>query len=171
MFEPGDYVIYGHTGICQVMGTTTMPMEGVPKDRLYYVLRPDGATEGKIFTPVENSKVAIRKTMSTDEAKELLDEIPEIEALHITNEKLREEQYRKCIKSCESREFVRVIKTIHLRKKDRLSRGKKVTATDERYLKLAEDYLYAELAMLLGVPKSSMEDYIAAHLAKMAKRP
>ena len=40
MFETGDYVIYGHTGICQVMGTTTMDMDGIPKDRLYYVLIP-----------------------------------------------------------------------------------------------------------------------------------
>ena len=64
IFENGDYVIYGHTGIWQVMGTTTMDMDGIPKDRLYYVLRPDGETEGKIFTPVENPKVVIRKTMS-----------------------------------------------------------------------------------------------------------
>ncbi|MDO5135409.1 MAG: CarD family transcriptional regulator [Eubacteriales bacterium] len=166
MFAPGDYVIYGHTGICQVVGTTTMNMDGVPKDRLYYVLRPDGATEGTIFTPVENPKVAIRRTMSKKEARELLDEIPGIETLDIANDKLREEKYRECMKTCESRELVRVIKTIQMRKKDRLSRRKKVTATDERYLKMAEDYLYAELSLLLDIPKKSIGSYIVSYLSR-----
>lgn len=36
----------------------------------------------------------------------------------------------------------------------------KTTATDERYLKLAEDHLYSELSMLLDIPKERMADYI-----------
>ena len=31
MFETGEYIVYGKTGICQVMGVTTMNMEGIPK--------------------------------------------------------------------------------------------------------------------------------------------
>lgn len=46
MFETGDYVVYGHNGICQVMGVTTMDMPGIQKDRLYYILRPEGQKEG-----------------------------------------------------------------------------------------------------------------------------
>ena len=33
-------------------------------------------------------------------------------------------------------------------------------ATDERYLKLAEDHLYSEFSMLLDIPKEHMADYI-----------
>ena len=47
--KTGEYIVYGKNGICQVMGVTTMDMEGIPKDRLYYILRPDGETEGTIF--------------------------------------------------------------------------------------------------------------------------
>lgn len=166
MFETGDYVVYGHTGICRVMGTTTMDMVGIPKDKLYYILCPNGETEGKIYTPVENPKVMIRKTMSAEEAEALLESIPGIEALEIENEKLREEKYRECLKSGECREMIRIIKTIYLRKKDRISKGKKVTATDERYLKMAEESLYSELSMLLGVPKGKMESYITARIRK-----
>ena len=53
MFETGEYVVYGRTGICQVTGVTTMKMDGSSSERLYYILRPGGETEGKIFTPVE----------------------------------------------------------------------------------------------------------------------
>ncbi|MFQ7419913.1 MAG: CarD family transcriptional regulator [Blautia massiliensis (ex Durand et al. 2017)] len=49
MFETGEYVVYGRTGICQVTGVTTMKMDGSSSERLYYVLRPGGETEGKIL--------------------------------------------------------------------------------------------------------------------------
>ena len=40
MFETGEYVVYGRTGICQVTGVTTMKMDGSSSERLYYILRP-----------------------------------------------------------------------------------------------------------------------------------
>ena len=49
MFETGEYVVYGRTGICKVTGVTTMKMDGASGERLYYVLRPGGETEGKIL--------------------------------------------------------------------------------------------------------------------------
>lgn len=169
MFEKGEYVVYGNTGICQVMDVTTMDLPGVPKDRLYYVLRPDGKRDGRIFTPVSNGKLVLRRVMTQEEAEHLIEEIPEIEMLGIPDEKFREERYKECIKSCECRELVRIIKTIYVRKRERISQGKKVTVTDERYLKIAEDNLYSELSMLLGVPKNMMESYIAGRLKALQK--
>lgn len=164
MFETGDYVVYGHNGICQVMGVTTMDMPGIQKDRLYYILRPEGQKEGKIFTPVDNDKMVLRKVMKKEEAEALIAEIPLIDILEVTDDKRREEMYKECIKSCECRELIRIIKTIYLRKQERLSQGKKVTAVDERYLKMAEDNLYSELSILLGVPKNKMVEYISSRL-------
>ncbi len=160
MFETGEYVVYGKNGICQVMGVTTMDMEGIPKDRLYYILRPEGSTEGKIFTPVDSQKMVMRRLLTREEAEELIDEIPAMEVLGVENEKMREETYKKCIRSCQCRELLRMIKTIRFRKRDRISRGKKATATDEKYLKTAEENVYTELSMLLDIPKNKMEDYI-----------
>ena len=45
MFETGEYVVYGRTGICQVTGVTTMKMDGSSSERLYYILRPGGEKE------------------------------------------------------------------------------------------------------------------------------
>ncbi|MBQ8304678.1 MAG: CarD family transcriptional regulator [Blautia sp.] len=161
MFEKGEYVIYGHVGICQVMGTTTMDLDGIPKDRLYYVLQPDGKGSGRIYTPVDNGKPVLRKIMTRDEAEALISDIPEIETLEIENDKLREEKYKECLKTCNGRELIRIIKTIYSRRRQRLKSGKKVTAVDERYMKLAEDNLYAELAMLLEIPKDHVVSYIS----------
>ena len=160
MFETGEYVVYGRTGICQVTGVTTMRVDGSSGEKLYYVLRPGGETDGKIFTPVEGGKQVLRGIITSEEAERLIDEIPSIETLSIENEKFREDSYKKCIRTCECRDLLRIIKTIYVRKQARLSHGKKTTATDERYLKLAEDHLYSEFSMLLDIPKEHMADYI-----------
>ena len=160
MFETGEYVVYGRTGICQVTGVTTMRVDGSSGEKLYYVLRPGGETDGKIFTPVEGGKQVLRGIITREEAERLIDEIPSIETLSIENEKFREDSYKKCIRTCECRDLLRIIKTIYVRKQARLSHGKKTTATDERYLKLAEDHLYSEFSMLLDIPKEHMAGYI-----------
>ena len=93
MFAKGDFVVYGRTGICEVTDISTIKMDGVSSDRLYYILCPCHENGGRIFTPVDNSKVVMRKVISKDEAVKLVDQIPEIETLWIANEKMREAQY------------------------------------------------------------------------------
>lgn len=164
MFEEGDYIIYGNAGVCRIVGVTTMDAVGIPKDRLYYILCPEGKPESKIFIPVDNQKVVVRKVMSKAEAEKLIAEIPEIEILDIGNDKLREEKYKECIRSCDNRELIRIIKTTYLRKKNRMEQGKKLTAVDERYLRIAEENLYSELSLLLGIPQNNMENYITSRI-------
>ena len=40
MFEIGEYIIYGTKGVCQVMDITSMDMDGMPRDTMYYILHP-----------------------------------------------------------------------------------------------------------------------------------
>lgn len=138
-----------------------MRVDGSSGEKLYYVLRPGGETDGKIF--LHRWKVESRCScgiITREEAERLIDEIPSIETLSIENEKFREDSYKKCIRTCECRDLLRIIKTIYVRKQARMIHGKKTTATDERHLKLAEDHLYSEFSMLLDIPKEHMADYI-----------
>ncbi len=167
MYGKGDYIIYGSSGVCQVEDITTMNMEGIPRDRLYYVLCPSSQKGGRIFTPVDNPKTQMRPVMTKEEAAGLISAIPKIKELWITNEKLREEKYKECMRSCDSRDWIRIIKTLYLRKQTRSAQGKKITATDEKYLRMAEDYLYSELEIPLGIPKNQMEAYIAEKLSQL----
>lgn len=166
MYTIGDFVVYGRTGICEVMEITTMKMAGVPKDKLYYILRPYKDKSGKIFTPVDNQKVVIRPVITKEEAFELLDKIPEIEELWIPNEKMRETMYKESIRTCECMEMIKIIKTLYIRKQDRIAQGKRITTTDERYLKMAESSLYSELSIALGIPENEMDDYIKEYIEK-----
>lgn len=167
MFEKGNYIVYGTSGVCKVEDITTMNMDGIARDRLYYVLSPLSQAGGKIFTPVDNQKSLMRGIVSEEEAVSLIDEMPKIEALWIANDKQREAGYKECMKSCDCREWVKIIKALYLRKTERSAQGKKITSTDEKYLKMAEEALYSELSIPLGIPKNEMIDYIAARVDKM----
>ncbi|MCC8126173.1 MAG: CarD family transcriptional regulator [Clostridiales bacterium] len=166
MFKKGEFIIYGTSGVCQVEDITKMQMKGIPNDRLYYVLIPSAQKGGKIFTPVDNGKTPMRRVMNREEADRLIEAIPGIEGLWISNEKLREEKYKECMKSCDCREWVRIIKTLYTRRIERSAQGKKITATDEKYLRMAEQYLYSELEIPLEVPKEQMEQVISERISK-----
>ena len=63
-------------------------------------------------------------------------------------------------KACDCRSWVTIIKTIYIRRQERMAQGKKVTSTDERYFKLAEDSLYSELGFAMNMDKEDVSDFI-----------
>lgn len=162
MFEKGDYVVYGTKGVCQVEEITELAMKGTAEGKLYYVLRPCFQKGSTLFTPVDNEKTIIRSVMSRDEAAALVDGIAGIEALLEKNDKEREKQYKEAIRSCDPRQWIRIIKTSYLRGQERIAQGKKATTVDERYFHAAEEQLYEELSIALDMPKEGMRAYIGA---------
>lgn len=164
MYQIDDYVVYGNYGLCRVKDISTLDMEGVSKDRQYYFLTPVSGNHGVVYTPVDNVKVVIRGIMTKDNAEALLKSIKNIDTMEILAEKAREEKYRECIKRCDGTEWMRLILTIRERMQERIGQGKKVTSLDERYLKLAEDYLYTELAVALNIKSEDVPEYINKYL-------
>ena len=60
--------------------------------------------------------------------------------------------------------MIGITKNLYRRKKERMDAGKKCTAIDERYFKLAENQLFAELAFALGEDKKNIKQIIAEHI-------
>jgi len=164
MFDIGELIIYGNTGVCKVVGVTKPQMAGASEDKLFYELTPYFQRGGRIMTPVENTKVPMRRILNEEEAKKLIAEMPSIGLLGIENDKMRETQYKECIRSGDCRQWISIIKTLYTRRQERLRQGKRMTATDERYLRQAEDYLYSELSIPLGVPREKMESYLTENI-------
>ena len=160
MFGKGEIVFYENKGVCEVMDVITMNLQGIPKDKLFYVLHPYFTKDDKIFTPIDNDKIIIRKLITKEEVDQLVGEISEIEELIIDNEKMREETYKECIRSCECKQWVRIIKTLKKRRNRRIQDGKKTTASDDRYLKLAENNLYSEISVRLGVSRLDVAGFL-----------
>ena len=164
MFEIGEYVVCGAKGVCQIRDITHIDMSA-DKEKLYYVLAPAGDKNGTIYVPTDSEKIIMRRTISKEEAERLIDELPQIELLWVPDDKQREETYKEALRTCDYHAWVSIVKTLYQRKKERLAQGKKATAVDERYMKAAENGLYGELSLTLGVPREKMEDYIRERLS------
>lgn len=162
MFAVGDYIVYGSNGICQVKEISKIDMPGAPSDRIYYLLSPVGTKDSKIYSPVDNTKVVMRSVLTVDEANKLLKEMKDIPELPIVNDKLMELKYKEIISSCDLKQLVSLIKTIKKKQNKRLSEGKKITSTDERYLKKAQTSLFNELMIVLGKEQSEVEDFMVS---------
>lgn len=166
MFKKGEYVVTGNKGVCAVEEITTLNISGVDKEREYYILKPVYIPGSTVYVPVDTAKESMRKVLTEEEAKQLIDAIPQIPLISITNDKLLEQEYRGCMKTNCCEEWIKIIKTIYLRKQKRLEAGRKVTAVDAKYFRIAEDNLYGELAVVLNIPRNEVQEYITNEIDK-----
>ena len=102
----------------------------------------------------------MRKVITKEAAEDLIRRMPEIEQIWVDNDKQRETMYKETMRTCDYNKWVSMIKTLYFRKRERTAQGKKVTALDEKYLKAAENELYSELGLILGIPKAEVVAYI-----------
>ena len=151
MYEVGEQIVYGCQGVYEVNDITHLDIG--QDDRLYYVLTPVMSGTDKIYTPVDNQRIATRRVLTKEGAKAIIDKIPELDELEVTNERQREQTYKDALKSADLSNWFSVIKTIYIRQKKRLEQGKKITALDERYLRNAENEAYNELSLVFGIQK------------------
>ncbi len=171
MFNVGDFVVYGNAGVCKVDEIGPLVKMNFPKEKIFYTLVPVYSKGSKVFTPVDSEKVILRPVLSKKDAKELIYEMDEVKEMDIQDNKKREEVFKQCIRDCDCRDLVKVIKTIYQRKKERIAEGKKVTAGDEKILHMAEDNLNRELAVALDVEMSIVEEFLDKKIEGSACEP
>ena len=157
MFGIGDYVICGNKGVCEVENITTLNISGVDRGREYYILKPLYMSGSTVYLPVDSPKESMRKVLRREEAEKLIEAIPEIPLLVITNDKLSEQAYKDCIRTNDCEDLVKLLKTIYTRKQKRIKAGRKVTAVDAKYFHMN---LYGELAVSLNISRKEVEGYI-----------
>ena len=164
MFEIGEHVVCGNKGVCVVENIDTLNISGVDKERKYYILKPKYQAGSTVYVPVDSAEESLRKVLSPEEARELIEAIPSLPLIDIANDKLSEQTYKECMKANSCEEWVRIIKTIYLRKQKRIQAGRKVTAVDAKYFHMAEESLYGELAVSLGLNKEDVEAFITGEI-------
>lgn len=164
MYKIGDFVINTNNGICEIKDIVSMNISGSDKD--YYLLIPVEENTAKVYLPVDNAPKRIRNVMSEDEVWSFLHSINDIPEVYIENEKEREKTYKETLASRDPRQLISIIKTLYLRRQKRLDDGKKVTAIDERYFKLAEYQLHSEIAFVLKIEKAKVHELIIEHITR-----
>lgn len=166
MFQKGDYIIYGSSGVCLVEEVGPMDMAGTVRGKLYYTLRPMYSGSSTIFTPTDNDKIVMRYILTRDEAERCMEGAELAEPLEIRDERKREEIYREVLRGCDCDDCVRLLKTLYGRQNVRLENGKKVAALDERYMKMAEESLFGELAVSLGEEREEVREKVYTKISE-----
>lgn len=158
MYKVGEHVVYGNS-VCLLKEISKRDF-GSEIFKKFYVLIPDNDKSTTINVPVEQDNCSIRNIICEKEAKKLIKNIPEIELVDITNERMADNDYKELISSGEQTDLIRIIKTTYLRNKARIDEGKKVSEKDNKYLEMAENMLYSELAVSLGMNYEKVKEHV-----------
>ena len=160
MYQTGDLIVYGSMGVCRILNVSVPDFlrEGEEKD--YYTLEPLNR-QGTIFVPVDTS-VFMRPVISREEAEDLIDAIPTFRAKAYHSHVLQElnQHYADAISSHEISDLVKLLMSIHVKRKEREKQNLKIGAVDENYMRRAESLLYGELSIALDIPESDVPGYI-----------
>lgn len=160
MFQPGEFVVYGSSGVCRVVKVGALESKAADPNRQYYTLQPLFEAE-RIYTPVD-SGVFMRPAMTKEQAQALIREIPSIrgEACTERNPTTLRVHYEATLQSHECRRLIGLIKGIRRKCEESEKKGRKMGQVDTRYRKKAENLLHGELAIALGIPREEVPQYI-----------
>ena len=150
MLEIGKNIVYGKTGVCDIVGECEKELSRNNRKK-YFVLKPLGSDTNTIFVPVENNKVFIRPLISKEEAENLIDRIPEIVSSTADIE-LSKEQYELMVSTHNPEDLIGLTARLYTKRKDALANRIKPGFIDEKYMALAEKLLFGELATVLEIP-------------------
>ncbi len=165
-FEVGDMLVYGNTGVCQVVDKCMKSTGKIEDERLFYVLKPL-YQDGTITVPVD-TKMFIRSVISAPEAQNIIEKINEMEALpyHDRNFNQLAAYYDKALSSPEFTRVVELALSLHKKKVCAERDRKKLGQIDMRYLRRVENLLYGEFSVALGVEKEEAEEMVRERIER-----
>ena len=148
MYNINDVVVYGSNGVCVITAIEKRDFSG--ENIEYYILHPVHNSKNTFYVPTENSVLTAT--------------ISEKNSLWIENNIQRKEAYKQIIENGNRNELLCLIKTLHEKNLELISKHKKLHSTDERFLRDAENIIYDEFSYSLDIPREEVIDYIKKHI-------
>ncbi|MBQ8966446.1 CarD family transcriptional regulator [Ruminococcus sp.] len=167
MFDAGELVVYGNSGVYRVLEVGSIGIKGC-EGKQYYTMEPVFGS-GTSYVPVDTG-VFMRKVMTADEANALIDSIPEIgeEDFSERNPRLVREHYSASMKSHDTAELISMIKEIWHRGERAKSLNRKLSRAEQQFLEQAENLVYGEFSVVLGIPREEVLGYIRTRIEARA---
>ena len=167
MFNKGDKIIYGQTGVCIVEDICEKTLIR-NSTRRYYILKPIFQSNNIIYAPVDNEKVLMRYVITKDEAESLINKIPDIrdkiieEALQNTDNANSNEKFDKY----ECSDLAAAAIKMQNKKQNARRLKKKMGYTDEKNMKNVEELLFGELAVALELNIEDVRKLFYSYLSE-----
>ena len=166
MYQAGDLILYGRTGVCRVEEITSVKQRGVEGEVRYYVLKPLYQS-CNITIPVDSNRVFSRPIISREEAQRMIAAIPTVKAEPYHNRNLNQlrEYYKARMETYDCADLIELTMSLYAKKREVEAQKRKFGAVDERFMKEAEDLLFGELAVALDIQRDEVRSYIVNALA------
>ena len=167
MYQAGELIFYGNTGVCRVEAVTSRKSSGANEEKLYYKLSPLYQT-CVIYAPVEAGKVFMRPLISREEALALIKTIPEIqvEVCCAGTAKHAAQRYEQSICTHSCADLIALTMSIYAKKQTAQKQKRKFASVDERFMKRAEELLFGELAAVFEISMEEVPAYIEHQLKR-----
>ena len=167
MFEVGEVVSYGATGICTIedIRLESLSRAGTKKQE-YYILRPVATPTCATYVPVANETLTakMRRIYTAQQIDELILSVKDQKLEWIEDTRRRADVFGQIVSRGISAELLMLISCLYLEKKSRSKGGRKFCATDEKLLASAERIVSEEFAYALQIPQKQVTSYIAGRM-------
>lgn len=166
MYGKGDLVMYGVHGVCAVVDVEERKVDR--KTVQYLVLEPREQSGSRYFVPTGNANAMakLRPMLSSEELEALLVSEEVRTDAWIPDENQRKQCYRELIGSGDRAALLRMVRTLHARKKVQEAQGRKFHLCDENFLRDAQRLLSTEFSVILGIVPAEVGPYV---LSKMGE--
>ena len=167
MFKREDIVVNKKGQVCKVIDILDNYDVGLGKNT-YYVLVPyfnEKNDSIKYYIPTDNKGI-IRSALSKTEIIDLIDRLPQIKEIWITNPKIRKTKFRELYDSGNPVEIFRLIKSFEKKKKELEKENKFLSFTDESFLREIKTNIYNEFSVGLNITSNDVENFISERLGK-----
>jgi len=168
MYNIGDLVVYGKIGIFKIIDISTKDLSNETKEQLYYTLKSI-YQDCTVYVPIQSPKVFIRPVITKQEAENLIDMIPSIQAEVYHSRVLSEltHHYEEILQKHSCADLIEMTMSLHTKKQMLREQKKKFGAVDEKFMKKAEDLLFGELGAALEISKTEVPDYISSRIKQI----
>lgn len=164
MYKVNDIVVY-RRDVCKIIGKHRSDFTG----EQCYILVPYEKQDGsvKMQVPVSNRGGHLRNLITREEIDRLIAEAPDIQQLANKPANMKS-QYASLLKTDNLTDLICIIKTSYNRNRLRREQNKKMASVDDEYLQKAEKYLYAEIAVALGLSYDESKEFFENEVKKIS---
>jgi CarD family transcriptional regulator len=163
IYNIGDYVVYGISGVCRFESIEKRNFEGVG-EKEYCKLIPVETKGSAYYIPTDTLEAKVRRPMTKDEVNAFIDDIPNINTDFEDDTNMRKADCRAVIQSGDFRRMIGMTRALYLFRERQKDKGKKMPMADEKNMHTAENIIYSEFAFVLGIHFEQVESYILNRL-------
>lgn len=166
VLQVGSQVVYGIHGVCSIIDIEVRTVDR--KKVEYFVLAPNEQPNARFYVPMRNEAALskLRPLLTKDELDALLSSEAAHQDCWVPDENRRKQKYRDLINSADRAALISMIRLLHRHREEQQAAGRKFHLCDENFLRDAHKLLCSEFSLVLGIPQSEVDAYIAAKLDK-----